>query len=470
MNDVSGKEGWKQYMPRPSKRVSPDTLGGRIRAARQELRLSLAEVAGERYSTSLISQIERNRVDPSQESLRYLAERLELPIEDLMALAQQQRNSEAEVSKYKIYEEQRTQAQQFLNTNRPQDALKVLEDVSLAQIPLPTRWRLAALRGQAYFNIRKFVPAQRDFLTAVAEKPDIVPSDQHLEVMMLYLYLAAASRELGQLNDALTQYEQALKLMNIGTSIRYIAEAHWGLAFTAFELARKEAEIAGSSHVGGELIQTALSHAESARTLYHAIGDVLRAAALSCEIGLIQQATGKLNEARTLLRGVLEQWQPALAEPVENTPAGHRSRQERANVVSAAACYLAGVELEAGNLEAALASVRQAEEAGRQSYILRRAEAAMMLGKILEATSQDHPECDGAEAEQAFRSAVQELEPTDRLAARILAHDLLGRHLLKKGKTSEGERELNRARGLSHFVPSVGSALTPDSGNGGNPA
>jgi len=456
-------------MPRPSKRVSPDTLGGRIRAARQELHLSLAEVAGERYSTSLISQIERNRVDPSQESLRYLAERLELPLEDLMALAQQQRNSEAEVSKYKIYEEQRLQAQQALANNRPQEALKLLEDLPIAQIPLPTRWRLAALRGQAHFHLRRFVAAQRDFLTAVAEKPEIVPSDQNLEVMLLYLYLGAASRELGQLNDALTQYQDALKLMNIGTSLRYIAEAHWGLAFTAFELARQEAERSDSQRVEGQLIQTALSHAESARTLYHAIGDELSAAALSCEIGLIQQATGRLDEARTLLRGVLEQWQPLLAEPVENTPAGHRRRQERANVVSAAACYLAGVELEAGNHEAALAYVRQAEEAGNQSYILRRAEAAMMLGKILEAMSQDHPECDGVEAEQAFRRAIAELEPTDRLAAKILAHDLLGHHLMKRGKTREGEKELNRARALSHFIPLLGNTLTSDSGNGFHP-
>jgi hypothetical protein len=40
-------------MPRPSKRVSPDTLGGRIRTARQDLHLALAEVVGDRYSTSL---------------------------------------------------------------------------------------------------------------------------------------------------------------------------------------------------------------------------------------------------------------------------------------------------------------------------------------------------------------------------------------------------------------------------------
>ena len=49
-------------MPRPPKHVPPETLGGRIRAARESLNLSLAKVAAERYSTSLISQIERNRV------------------------------------------------------------------------------------------------------------------------------------------------------------------------------------------------------------------------------------------------------------------------------------------------------------------------------------------------------------------------------------------------------------------------
>jgi len=51
------------------------------------------------------------------------------------------------------------------------------------------------------------------------------------------------------------------------------------------------------------------------------------------------------------------------------TPAGTRCKQEHANVISTAACYLAGVEREAGKQEAAIASVRQAEEAGKQSYI-----------------------------------------------------------------------------------------------------
>jgi len=452
------------YMPRPSKRVSPDTLGGRIRAARQEMRLSLAEVAGERYSTSLISQIERNRVDPSQESLHYLAERLQLPIEDLTALAQQHRESEVEASRYKVNDERRLQAQQLLMSNRPREALKSLEEVDVVQIPGHLRWRLAALRGQCYFNLREFRQAQYNFLYAMAEKPLVVPSDQAQEAMLLALHLAAASRELGQLDEAVRYYQIALEMMDASTSLRYIAEAHWGVALVLFEQARQLADDTGSTFVQGPEVESALSHAESARTLYQSIGDTLNAAALTCEVGLIEQAAGNLEEARTSLRGVLDVWKPKLDEGVETTTASRRRKQERANVVSAAACYLAGVEFEAGNYEAARDYVEQAQEAGKESYILRRAEASMMLGKILEAQSAEDPECDGTAAEEAFQQAINELEKTDRVAAKIKALDLLGRHLLKKGKVAEGEKVLDRARRLSQFVPTE-SAITPESDN-----
>src|SRR5579871_3273030 len=97
-------------MPRPSKHVSPDTLGGRIRAAREHLHLSLADVAAGQYSTSLISQIERNRIDPSHESLRFLADRLQLPLEALEVLAQQNRENEIAAPLYKSYEDLRIEA------------------------------------------------------------------------------------------------------------------------------------------------------------------------------------------------------------------------------------------------------------------------------------------------------------------------------------------------------------------------
>src|SRR5947199_10692948 len=116
-------------MPRPSKHISPDTLGGRIRAAREEQHLSLADVAGDQYSTSLISQIERNRVDPSQDSLRFLADRLQLPINDLEALVHQHRETEVDAHHFKSIEEFRVEAEQLLKQKKPQQALDFFQNI-----------------------------------------------------------------------------------------------------------------------------------------------------------------------------------------------------------------------------------------------------------------------------------------------------------------------------------------------------
>ena len=135
-------------MPRPPKHVPPDTLGGRIRAARENLNLSLKTVAAERYSTSLISQIERNRVEPSQESLEFLAEKLHLPLADLQTLAQQQREADSDTCQYKFNEEQLSVALELLASKHPREALDSLSTVNMAQTSASLRWRLAAVRGQ----------------------------------------------------------------------------------------------------------------------------------------------------------------------------------------------------------------------------------------------------------------------------------------------------------------------------------
>lgn len=431
-------------MPRPSKRVSPDTLGGKIRFARQNLHLSLSDVAGERYSTSLISQIERNRVDPSLESLHYLAERLQLPFEDLQALAEQHRESEIETHTYKVYEDQRVQVSQFLERNQARAALERLQNMDISKVPLSLRWRMFALRGECYFSLRKFLAAQRDFLSAVAVLPEKVPTDLSLEEIILRLHLAAATRELGQLDDALEQYSVVLKRMNTSIPLRYVAEAHWGMALVIFE------QVESDTICPKEVLQReALSHAETASHLYRSTEEILRASLLDCQIALIQQSTGDLDGARNRLRQVLDYWLPTLSESFES----QYTLKERANVVSAAACYLAGVELEVHNCSAALDYVQQALEAGKQSYILRRAEAYMMYGQILDA-------CDKAGAEEAFKNAVKELNATDRLAARIRAHDLLGRYLMRKGNMDEGVKELDTVRRLSNILTPFTTATT----------
>src|SRR2546428_5618220 len=116
-------------MPRPLKHVPADSLGGRIRAARENKRLSLAAVAAGEYSTSLLSQIERNRVEPSEKSLEFLAARLGMSLEDLRALAQQSRESEASAQQYTVYEELRLKAEQLFKNKQLEEALTLLGEI-----------------------------------------------------------------------------------------------------------------------------------------------------------------------------------------------------------------------------------------------------------------------------------------------------------------------------------------------------
>src|SRR5579884_695313 len=302
-------------MPRPLKNVPPDTLGGKIRAARQALRYSLADVAGNEYSTSLISQIERNKIEPSSESLKYLAERLHMPLEELEVLAQKQKETEAEVNKYKEYEDLRAVAAQLLQTKRPKTALEYLKNIPLARVPLYLRWRLVALRGQCFFSIRQFLPAQQDFLTAVAMLPDTIPSEHFLEVITLRLHLAAATREVGQYLLAYDRYQEALKIMDSTTPLNYIAKAHWGISLVLFELANQlinDSEGQKSVEKFQTYMEQARDHAEKARTLYQSIGEILRVALLNCQLALIEQATGNFSAAKNLLRIVLDEWEPTL--------------------------------------------------------------------------------------------------------------------------------------------------------------
>lgn len=456
-------------MPRPSKQVPSNTLGGRIRSARQSQGLSLAQVADGKYSTSLISQIERNRVDPSQDSLEYLAHRLGLPLEELVVLEQQHRESESESNTYKNLEDQRRVAAQLLANNSPRHALDELNHLANLQLPLYLRWRILALRGECHFSLRKFLAAQRDFLSAVILLPQEISADQVLEVLTLRLHLAAATRELAQFEEAREYYQLALNLMDASTPLHFIAEAHWGMALVVFEQAGKGAPNNTNDGLDPATrlqlqMETAMRHAESACTLYNSIDETLRAALLHCQIALIEQSLGHLRAAGKRLNGVLAIWRPTLDEPDVPRQSAHSNNhgknrytlKERANVVSAAACYLAGIANEEGNTEQALDCIELAIEAGRKSYILRRAEAYMMKGQILAARTPDDPE-----VEEAFRTAIHELEPTDRFAARVRVHNLLGNYLLKQGRAHDGEAELAMVLRLSNINTQFSNEATP---------
>jgi transcriptional regulator with XRE-family HTH domain len=458
-------------MPRPLKNVPADTLGGKIRAARQRLRLSLSEVAGDTYSTSLISQIERNKIEPSLSSLKYLAQKLNLSYDELAAMAQQNREIEEEATTFQHLDELRQQAERLLSSNLPKQALLLLENLAIAQIPALIRWRIMALRGQCHFALRKFVLAQRDFLAALDFIPTFVPPDQQLDAILLRLHLAATSRELGHYTTSYEQYAQARDMMDTSTPLRYLAEAHWGISLVLYELAYKSEDgndngreygdernqdAAAQSGEHGEQfrkhMEHALKHAERASALYDSADELMRATLLDCQIALIEQALGHLDAAHKRLSAILELWLPTL-DPQQAAFLAEKGdkklrygEKERANVVSACACYLANIEMEEHHCREALAHIEQALQAARQTYILRRADAYMMKGQIL-------ANCDDPGAEGAFQQALAELKTTDRLGAKIRVHRMLGAYYLKHGEQAKGDSELDKAFKLAN-VPS----------------
>ncbi len=443
-------------MPRPSKHVSPDTLGGRIRAAREDLHLSLADVANGHYSTSLISQIERNRVDPSQESLRFLAERLNLSFEDLESLAQQHRESEVEARQYRSFEDLRHEATQLLKNKDASKALSLLQSLHFAQIPTLQRWRIAALRGQSYYEHKQYSQAVQDFIYAINELPkqDTLSAEQRHELMLLHLHLAASYRHLG-LDEALTQYQITLRMINNETPFGYVAETHWGMSIIAFVKAYKLKEQPHTSDAyRKQLLQTALEHAENARVLYRSIHDPLRESLVRCHIAQIDKELGNIESVQNNLSQLIETWATAGYVPHQNngtngtngTAETPSDRQNRANIVSAAACTLAGIAIERGNYTQANTYATQALEAAEKSNPRRQADAQIIYGRLLEATSE------ADQAEGAYRHATDILDATEHIDARIYAHIYLGSMLVKRGKLEEGQAELAQARQLSELV------------------
>ena len=431
-------------MPRPSKHVSPDTLGGRIRAAREDLHLSLAEVASGHYSTSLISQIERNRVDPSRDSLRFLADRLKLSIDDLEVLAHQQRETEVEAREYTSFDTLRSDAARFLAEKQVSEALRLLEPLQFPQVPSLQRWRLAALRGRCYFERRMFIQARGDLDYAMREEPthDNLPIDQKQERMLLHLRLAATYRELHELDEASEQFDIALSMMSSNTLSGYVAEAYWGKSLIALVQATTMEPKEEYKSEREAYLHTALDHAESARTLYRSIGETLRAATVGCNIAEIQLELGQIEKARQVLLGLVDVWETN----AQASEALQRLSKEMANVVSSASCLLAELELAGEQYDEALTCAERALSAGEKSYILRRAEAYVMLGRIYGAMHNEE------QAIHAFRDALSQLESTQRMSIRISTHIRFGKYLISIGQIDAGQQELEKAQQLDDTV------------------
>jgi tetratricopeptide (TPR) repeat protein len=342
------------------------------------------------------------------------------------------------------YEARRVRAQRLFLSNQPRRALNLLKDLDFEPAPSSQRWRIAALRGHCYFGLGMFLPARADYTYAIEEMPDNIPEDQLQEVTLVHLSLATAQRELGDLDDATEQYHIALAQMDAGAQVRHFAEAYWGLALIKIEQASRSME--GQEHPSVKerrILQDARTYAEKAKTLYESTGEMLNSVSVACDIALIEQMAGNLDEARKHLQGILTTWSPMLTIP-QNTVNNRKRLSQYRNVVSLACCHLAEVELAAHNDSEALAYAKRGHEIAQHSNTLRRAQASITLGEVLSAGNTQNDE-----AEMAFRRAIDILSSTQLLDAQVYAHKVLGRYFMKWGRVSEAKQEFDRAHEIS---------------------
>jgi len=372
-------------------------VGERIRRLRLERGLSQSELAAGRLSKGFISQIESGRSRPSPESLRFIAQRLGVPMVALLPgleLAQQQafllRAAEAAVKA-----REQSEAESLLDEARP--LLSTAAELS---------W-FHRLRGELFILRAELDVALDEALTAFENVSGMDASDEAVRACNL---VGRIHHLAGRQPAALLYFDRAAALAthsSVSPAVRALVHSNRGNthmrlgdpdhAITAYETARAAAEDAEDlwmlalAEMGlGEAarqrsdLPAAIGHAERAITLFERIEMRQLQALILHNLGHVHFDQGDLPASRRL------QEQALSAGRAMNDP----------YVIGYAMERLAALEVAEGHAEGALAVAQDAVEAARvlgEDALLAIAHA--VLGEALELNA------DRAGADAAFAEA-----------------------------------------------------------------
>jgi HTH-type transcriptional regulator, quorum sensing regulator NprR len=383
--------------PAPPELAGEVPVGERIRRLRLERGMSQSELAAGRLSKGFISQIESGRSRPSPESLRFIAQRLGVPMVALLPgleLAQQQafllRAAEAAVKA-----REQSEAESLLEEARP-----------LLSTPSERSW-FHRLRGELLILRGTLETALDEALSAFEQVSGMEPSDEtvrscnlvgrihHLAgrqpAALLYFDRAAAFASHSSVSPAV----RALVHSNRGNTHMRLGDPDH--AITAYETARAAAEdaedlwqlavaemgLGEAARQRGDL-PAAIGHAERAVTLFERIEMRQLQALILHNLGHVHADQGDLRMARALQDQAL---------------AAGRAMND-AYVVGLALERLAAIEVAEGDVERALVVARAAVDAARdQGEDALISVAHAVLGEALELNG------DPAGADQAFAEA-----------------------------------------------------------------
>lgn len=289
-------------------------LGDRVRAARKELGLSQAQLAGEELTKGFISQLESGLVRPSIRSLQLIAGRLGKPLDyflpdgslatgkrlafhRLAAEAAAERRNWSDVREHVAQAldsspEGRERAALLHLLGRAEVASRRFEQTfelvneGLGLIDPASEPELAAnllsLRGFTYLELGQLVAATEAYEAArdIVERHEVM--DTRLRSRIL-ISLGTVYRRLGRTSKAIASYEPALAMASRASELEVAARGFMGIAVTHYD--------------SGEL-DIAIGYYHRALDLFRRISDIDFELNAMQSIATVQFENGEIDKAK----------------------------------------------------------------------------------------------------------------------------------------------------------------------------
>jgi|GEM_PF-2372486 transcriptional regulator with XRE-family HTH domain len=198
------------------------SLGARLRQARLRAGLTQQELSRDRFSKSYLSAVERGKIKPSIDALYELAELLNVSMAYLLgeeadtSATGEQLLTTSQLRSTMI--ERLREAEEDLIHGRYRSALDQLAGISdLTILDAADQMAYHFTRGQALLELRTHEATEQAIQSLKQALPLARRTDDAQQLIRIRLKLGDAYLQLGQLRDALDQYEQCYQALQRGT-------------------------------------------------------------------------------------------------------------------------------------------------------------------------------------------------------------------------------------------------------------
>lgn len=431
-------------------------LGQRLRRARLARNLTQGEVAKNQFSVSYVSAVERGQIRPSLGALEKLAERLQVPLTDLLSGQEQDFKpistgaaARESATRYREDIDDRLREAQILSRQgKVEEALTIL--LRLSNQTLSTReettlhWHLA----YCYIEQGRGEEARREAAEGLrlAERLDNVDLTERLrnELGNAYSLLHSHAIALDTYRACLPAIERGLmRDTTFQLSVYFnIGNQYWNLGEydNAIEYLRKGADLAADvvnpEVLGGTYWALSLAYSNQGD---HSQAKLYAMRAIAC----YEQADNRRLVARIYNRlgrtyALSGQIQDALTQ-LETAYEIARSQQD-ARGMAEAQRSLAEVYLEEGRLAEAVSTAEEALASGDATDDpLQRAESLLTLAKVQERQENYRA------AEQSYDQAIELLQPLEALEHLRDAYAQFSEFLERRGESQRAYEMLKQA-------------------------